>query len=498
MNGEAIEFDVIVVGAGGSGLCCAAEAAAHGAKVLVVEKAPKIGGTTSWAVGAYTSSATPHQRRAGIDDDPDRHFADMDLVNAGGKDRDNLALRGLLTHGAPDTFQWLLDLGVAFIGPNPEPPHTRPRMHNAVPGAAALIYYLDRRCRKLGVTIRCDASLEDIVMEGGSARGVVVGHPDGSKTTYRARRGVVLGSGDFAASKEIRARYFGQAVVNAEPVYKYNTGTPLQIAERLGARIVNGDYTAFYIPRMRFVPPRKASWSLRLPPSKAVAGLIQIGWNVLPQAIMRPFIMRFVTTVLGPEPNLFKQGAVLVNSSGKLIDVDLASIAHNLALDPGNKGFIIFDDTVARRFEAWPNFISTAPGIAYAYRRDYRAARRDIYFESHSIAALAGKIGADPATLRASIEAHNRRRGDAGRLSTPPFVALGPVRGYINAMEGGLAVDNDLAVLGADNQPIPGLFAAGSAGQGGVLLDGHGHHIAWACVSGRHAARSILGIDSPH
>ena len=270
-------FDVIVVGAGGSGLCCAAEAASRGANVLVVERAPKIGGTTSWAVGAYTSSATPHQKRAGVDDDPDRHYSDMDLVNAAGKRADNLGLRRLMTHGAPDTFQWLLDLGVEFIGPNPEPPHTRPRMHNTVPGAAALIYYLNRRCRQLGVTIRCDSSLVDIVMEGGRACGVVVAHGDGSKTTFRVSRGVVLASGDFAASKEIRARYFGQAVVNAEPVYTYNTGEAFKIAERLGARIVNGDYTAFYIPRMRFVPPSKASWVLRLPPSKAVARMIQFG-----------------------------------------------------------------------------------------------------------------------------------------------------------------------------------------------------------------------------
>jgi hypothetical protein len=306
----------------------------------------------------------------------------------------------------------------------------------------------------------------------------------------------VLASGDFAASKEIRARYFGQAVVNAEAVYKYNTGEAFKIAERLGARIVNGDYTAFYIPRMRFVPPRKASWVLRLPPSKAVARMIQFGWHVLPQALMRPFIMRFVTTALGPEPNLFKQGAALVNTSGKLIDVNIASPAENLALDPGNKGYIVFDDTIAKRFEAWPNFISTAPGIAYAYLRDYRAARRDIYFEAGSIAELATKLSADPAALQQAIDVHNRRRGDAGRLVTPPFHALGPVRGYINAMEGGLAVNNDLAVLGRDNQPIPGLFAAGSAGQGGVLLDGHGHHITWACVSGRHAARSVLDVRS--
>lgn len=294
------------------------------------------------------------------------------------------------------------------------------------------------------------------------------------------------------------ARYFDEAVVNAEPVYKYNTGDGLKIAERLGARIVNGDYTNFYIPRMLFVPPSEASWVLRLPPSILVARAIRLGWNVVPQALMRPIIMRFVTTVLGPEPSLFKQGAALVNVCGKLIDVDLARIAHNLALDAANKGFIVFDDTIAKRFQAWPDFISTAPGIAYAYLRDYKAACRDIYYEAHSIAVLARKIGADPAVMQESIEAHNRRRCAAQRLCTPPFYALGPVRGYINVTEGGLAVSNDLAVLGRDNAPIPGLFAAGSAGQGGVLLDGHGHHIAWACVSGRHAACSVLGESQRH
>jgi succinate dehydrogenase/fumarate reductase flavoprotein subunit len=493
MSDSVDEYDVIVVGAGGSGLACAAEAASRGARVLVVEKAPGIGGTTSWAVGAYTSSATPYQERAGVNDDPERHFADMDMVNAAAKRPDNLGLRRLMTREAPDTLRWLMDLGVEFIGPNPEPPHTRPRMHNIVPGAAALIYYLGRRCRRLGVTIRCDSSLDDIVTNQGRGCGVVVCHGDGSKATYRANRGIVLASGDFAASKDMRARYFDQAVVNAEPVYKHNTGDGFKIAERLGARIVNGDYTNFYIPRMRFVPPRKASWVLRLPPSKLVAHMIQFGWNVMPQALMRPFIMQFVTTVLGPEPNLFKQGAALVNLSGKLIEVDLASIARNLALDPSNKGFIVFDDTIAKRFDAWPNFISTAPGIAYAYLRDYRAARRDIYFEAGSIAALAAKIGADPDALQHAIDTHNKRSGGGERLVAPPFYTLGPVRGYINVTEGGLAVTDDLAVLGANDQPIPGLFAAGSAGQGGLLLDGHGHHITWACVSGRHAARSVLG-----
>jgi fumarate reductase flavoprotein subunit len=61
--------------------------------------------------------------------------------------------------------------------------------------------------------------------------------------------------------------------------------------------------------------------------------------------------------------------------------------------------------------------------------------------------------------------------------------------------EGGLAVDAQHRVLGANDQPIPGLYAAGSTGQGGLLLKGHGHHLAWAFVSGRRAGR--LAAASP-
>lgn len=50
-------------------------------------------------------------------------------------------------------------------------------------------------------------------------------------------------------------------------------------------------------------------------------------------------------------------------------------------------------------------------------------------------------------------------------------------------------VDSQHRVLGADGAALPGLYAAGSTGQGGLLLKGHGHHLAWAFVSGRRAGR---------
>jgi succinate dehydrogenase/fumarate reductase flavoprotein subunit len=485
--------DIIVVGGGGAGLAAAVEAAAQGASVLIVEKAEKLGGATAWAVGAYTSSATPQQQRAGIDDSPEQHFADMELVNAGAGRADNLALRRLMTEQAPVTLRWLMEMGVEFIGPNLEPPHSKPRMHNAVPGAASLTYHLEKRARKLGVEARCGLAMTDLLRaEDGRVEGIHARDGTGKALTLRARRGVVLASGDFAASKEMRGRWFPRAVVNAEPTYPHNTGEVLQIAERHGARIVNGDYASFYIPRMRFVPPAKASWVLRLPPIRPVTRLLQWGWRNLPQALMRPFLMRFITTVLGPEPALFRQGAALVDASGALVAMDLASPARNLALTEQNRGYILFDARLARHFEAWPHFISTAPGIAYAYLADYRAARRDLLSEAPSFVALAARLGMDAQRLAAAVDAHNAARPEAERILEPPFTMLGPVRGYLTVTEGGLAVTDDLQVLGEGDVPIPGLYAAGGAGQGGVLLEGHGHHLAWAFVSGRHAARAAL------
>ena len=66
-------------------------------------------------------------------------------------------------------------------------------------------------------------------------------------------------------------------------------------------------------------------------------------------------------------------------------------------------------------------------------------------------------------------------------------MALGPVRSYVVFTDGGLRVSNRMEVLNGAGAGIAGLYAAGSNGQGGVLLEGHGHHLAWAFISGRMA-----------
>ena len=144
----------------------------------------------------------------------------------------------------------------------------------------------------------------------------------------------------------------------------------------------------------------------------------------------------------------------------------------------------MIDHALAQRFSAWPHFVSTAPGVAYAYIPDYRRNRPDVFTEAPTVDSLAHQLQMNPAVLKKSVASATVRPLDSG-----PFIALGPVRSVFVHSEGGLAVDTQHRVLGADDKPLPGLYAAGSTGQGGLLLKGHGHHLAWAFVSGRRAGR---------
>ena len=57
---DGTEFDLVVIGAGGAGLCAAVFAAIDGAKVLVIEHTEYVGGTTAWSAGTTWVPGTHH------------------------------------------------------------------------------------------------------------------------------------------------------------------------------------------------------------------------------------------------------------------------------------------------------------------------------------------------------------------------------------------------------------------------------------------------------
>src|SRR4051794_12854565 len=104
--------DVIILGGGGAGLSAAVSAAENGASVIVLQKAPTVGGTTALSVGAFSAAGTSLQRKAGIADSVDEFIADMQTANGPLDSRENHQLRQLLAEEAAPTLEWLLGMGV--------------------------------------------------------------------------------------------------------------------------------------------------------------------------------------------------------------------------------------------------------------------------------------------------------------------------------------------------------------------------------------------------
>lgn len=479
-------YDVVVVGGGGAGLAAAIEACGAGASVVLLEKNDRLGGSTAWSVGSITASDTPHQHAKGVADNPQDHWRDMAAFNGDLDPRDNPALRRILADAMPDTFRWLLSHGVRFYGPMPEPPHTKPRMHNVLPNSRAFIRRLEPAARRAGVTMVTEARARELMTEGGRVIGVACDTLQGRRT-FLTRGGVVLAAGDFTNDPELKGRYLGAQEAKASGVNPTATGDGQKLALPLGARILNGDLALG--PELRFVPPTRANLLQMLPPWPWLASFMAWSLDHMPPALLRPFIMSFVTTALAPSAGLFEAGALLVNKNGERFTDERDNPALALPDQTDGNAFILLDARIAGQFEAWPHFISTAPGVAYAYLADYRRNRGDVYAEAPTLGALAQKLGMAATALDRTVAAYNDTAGNRPPFGAGPYVALGPSRAVFVHNEGGLAVDDEHRVLGENDVPIAGLYAAGSTGQGGLLLKGHGHHLAWAFASGRRAGR---------
>jgi succinate dehydrogenase/fumarate reductase flavoprotein subunit len=481
--------DVIVLGGGGAGLAAAIEAAAAGARVVLLEKNPHLGGSTAWSVGSISVNGSPHQRRAGLRDSADAHFEDLETLAGTLAHRDNRALRRLLVDNIADTFDWLLGMGLVFSGPMPEPPHRVARMHNVLPNSRAFACRLARRARALGVDIRTGACVESLLVDGPAVTGVRVRDSARGRDEHSAGA-VVLAGGDYSASPQLLGELASAQAARLTPVNPTASGDGLRLGRDVGGIIRNGDLVRG--PVLRFVPPPARTLLDRLPTSPWLAHALRAGFEHLPRALVRPFLMRFLTTALGLSRPLLDAGAMLVNVHGERFTDERDRPAHATASQPHGTAYVLLDARLAARFAAWPHYVSTAPGIAYAYLDDYRRARPDVFHRAHTLDALGRRAHLDPQALRRSLDARNAM-DDRPPLDTPPWTVLGPLRAYLPFTDGGLAVDTSMRVLRANDTPIPGLFAAGANGQGGLLLEGHGHHLGWAFVSGRFAGRAAAG-----
>lgn len=470
------ELDVVVVGGGGAGLACAVAAAEGGARVALLERGARLGGTTAYSVGSMTAAGTSLQRRAGIADRAEDLLEDMWAYPDPGLAGDAPALRRLYAEESGPTLEWLVRHGVQFTTPNVEPPHRVARMHNVVPSSRSYIARLEEAARACGVKIHLSTEVTDLVQDDGEVRGVEATTPAGD-VRFLASRGVVLATGDFSGSTQMRTEHLAPSAAAALPINPDALGIGHALAARAGGELVAMD--RLFGPQLRFGPPPRRSLLDRLPTWRWLCALEGRVVRAVPPAALRPVAKALLVTHMSPTDELFRQGAVLVDSTGTRFGAEEAP-AQELAARPGARGFLVLDATVAATFDKHPHFISTAPGIAFAYFSDYRRGRPDLVTKADSVAELAERLEMDPAHLQQAVEGSRLRAA---------YVALGPVHSMLTVTEGAVRVDEGLQVLRPDGQAVPSLFAIGAVGQGGMLLKGHGHHIGWAMTSGR-----VLGV----
>ncbi|MHA2855563.1 FAD-binding dehydrogenase [Paenibacillus lautus] len=117
-----MKYDVIVVGAGLSGLVATAEMAGAGKRVLLLDQEPEssIGGQAWWSFGGLFLVDSPEQRRLGIRDS--RELAWQDWLGAAGFDREEDEdlwgrkwAEAYVDFAAGEKRAWLHSLGIRFF-----------------------------------------------------------------------------------------------------------------------------------------------------------------------------------------------------------------------------------------------------------------------------------------------------------------------------------------------------------------------------------------------
>ena len=226
---ETLECDVLVMGSGTAGLSAAIAAAEAGANVLVIEKQDIPGGSAVTSAGIVYAPVDESDKAAMV-----QYYMDRAEGNA------NEELLTFYADNALDTIAWLESLGVQWLmtvpaGTAPEP---RARFSMTAEGVgmtgAALVNPMLAKLDELGVPVLCGMKgTELLVDEAGAITGAKV---DSDIADYQINaKSVILATGGFDASKEMKAKYSPVAENDFPLSSKGNVGDGINMGMAIGA-----------------------------------------------------------------------------------------------------------------------------------------------------------------------------------------------------------------------------------------------------------------------
>lgn len=550
------EVDVIVVGSGAGGLTAALRAAHGRLKVLVVEKAPRYGGTSATSGGGIWIPCNHLMAGVGIEDSRDEALAYLRALADGEVPDDNILA---FVDRGPQMLQWLerhsevrymamehyadyyqsvpgakpgarsLDpfaytakaLGDDFEHMQPSHPQTTVMGlmgYTNIEGAILL----GKRPGWFGLV--CRLALEyflDLPWRFKSRRSRRL--TMGNALIGRLRKSLLQHKVEISLSSPVRELMMKDGRVNGVVIER--DGRRLHIAARRGVILAAGGFEHNDALRKQYLPnPTEARWSSGNPYNTGdmlqAAQAIGAKTALLDEAWWGPSMV-----VEGEDRSrqLFTErsmpGAIMVNRAGKRFFNE--SVAYTAAVQamqqPGNlPAYIIFDSRYKREYPFGP----LLPDAMHLNFLQPRRLRKNILVKADSIEALAQKLDVDAAGLADTVATFNRyaaegkdadfNRGENaydllyGDVRISPNPCLAPVQkapfyaaevfpGDIGT-KGGLLTNDRAQVLSESGEVIPGLYAIGNtaASVTGRSYPGAGATLGPAMTFGFIAAEDLL------
>jgi fumarate reductase flavoprotein subunit len=472
MNPETLDTQVVVVGAGAAGLAAAVAAVENGADVIVLEKRSSPGGNAARAEGLLAAES-PVQKRLKIDAQRDVIFR-MAMEHAHWK-LDPRIVRTFVDRSG-DTIQWLEAKGVVFSRVPHFYPNQRIRTwHLLSRGGIELVEILVKNGQDLGVRLLKETAAKRLLADGrGNITGVMVATKESEfKVTAKS---VIIATGGYGGNKELLKKYCSQYNENMFCGGLPYMGDGLLMAIEAGA----------------------ATEGL---------GLIQFSGHAVPGA---PVDLVAVADELN---------TVWVNKKGERF-TDEATSYHRfesinaVIRQPDGFCYTLFDERIKQNIIE--KGIIKGVGTVIPPRTKLTGLGKELELEAgkgnvriaSSWDEIAEWIGIKPAVLKATIDEYNafcddgydklfaKDRRYLDTLRTPPYYALRCYPRFLSTI-GGIKINHHMEVLDHDDNPIPGLYAAG-VDTGGWEADAYnailsGTTFAFSVNSGRIAAENAAG-----
>ena len=506
------EADVVVVGGGGAGLAAAISAAEDGKNVVVIEKNGEIGGDTLVCGAIYNAPDEALQSKVEMTDSvkatienalaeapvSDEHAAlqaevqkQWDEYKASGRtdlfdtkewyalqtwiNGDKIADLDLvkeLCYNAYEGYEWISDLGIEFAdsisqGAGSLWQRTHTTMMNMGTGFMSVYAaQLDKHADK--ITLVNEATANELVVTDGRVTGVkAVDNHNGETMEFTAKDGVILTTGGFAA--------------NSKMVQEYNTSGKWDDLSKTGTT-------------NRFSCSQGDGIQMAL---KAGAGLTDM------EQIQLLYLGNVVDGQISKYPGRAANGTdqiLFVNKNGERFvqeDGRRDQICLSVLQQPDSMFYIIESADGDKYKDIHDPEWRSADGFTFDY-----LVENGYVIEAETLEELAGKLGMDPETLKATVDTFNGcvdgAKDEFGRtlystkLENGPWLAT-PRQACVHHTMGGVSIDTSAHVLDEEGNPISGLYAAGEVTggiHGGNRLGGNA--VVDTVVFGKMAADTLV------